>query len=91
MRQGNIEFKWGAINKAWELLEYYKDPSDKEYCIVIAFFEKDSEGYYMKTVGNRYFNVKDEKALNLVAKTAMYFLTEKFKEDQENEKSSSIN
>lgn len=86
MRQSNIEFKWGAVNKEWELVEYFKRENNKEYCAVIAFFKKDSEGYYMQTVGNRYFNVKDEKALNLVAKTAMYFLTEKFKEDEENER-----
>lgn len=84
MRQNNIEFKWGAINKEWELLRYF-DNGGTEYCIVIAFFKKDKEGYYMQTVGDRYFTTEDDKTVNLMAKTAMYFLQEKFKEDQANE------
>jgi hypothetical protein len=54
MRYKNVEFRPAGENRsaeivAWTLCEII----DKETCITLCWIEADSEGYYMKTVGNR--------------------------------------
>jgi hypothetical protein len=43
----------------------------KEYCCVVAFFDKGKEGYDMRTVGDRFFSDKDAW---VVGKYALEFL-----------------
>ncbi len=36
-----------------EIVEWYVDEGEKDLCITIAFFVKDSEGFHLKSVGER--------------------------------------
>ncbi len=67
MRLGDIEFRWDETNQKHELIRWYKP----ENCIVVAFFDRSSEGYDMRTVGSRFF--ADDNAW-IVAKHAIAFL-----------------
>jgi hypothetical protein len=80
MKFRDIEFRYSQLNKKYELVRFYRDGEDKEYCYVIAFFDKDKEGYNMTTVGNRFFEDKDAW---VVAKHAMNFLNEIFMIEQD--------
>ena len=67
MRFRNIEFRWSETNKKYELVKWYMGHQIKEtgtyeikdYCCVVAFFDKGKEGYDMRTVGDRFFEDKD--------------------------------
>ena len=79
MRYKNVEFRPAAENRsaeivAWTLCEII----DKETCITLCWIKADSEGYYMKTVGNRYVEFEDMEALNHVAKYALRSLNVQF-------------
>ena len=76
MRFRNIEFRWSNCNKKYELVKwntptedsFFKDPT----CYVVAFFDKDKEGYYdLRTIGSRFFEDKDAF---IVGKHAIEFL-----------------
>jgi hypothetical protein len=75
MRFRNIEFRWSTCNKKYELIRWYKAEVDgceeREYCYVVAFFDKDKECYNMRTVGDRFFEDKDAW---VVGKYALGFL-----------------
>jgi hypothetical protein len=79
MRFRDIEFRWNTYNKKNELVKWYKTKVDgceeRNYCYVIAFFDKDKEGYDMRTVGDRFFEDKDAW---VVGKYALGFLNEIF-------------
>ncbi len=82
MRFRNIEFRWNTYNKKYELVKWYKSKVDgceeKNYCYVVAFFDKDKEGYYdLRTVGDRFFEDKDAW---VVGKHAIEFLNAMSKE-----------
>ena len=77
MRFRNIEFRWSTYNKKHELVKWYK-VEDRNYCYVVAFFDKDKEGYYdLRTVGDRFFEDKDAW---VVGKHAIEFLNAMSKE-----------
>jgi 5S rRNA maturation endonuclease (ribonuclease M5) len=60
----------------YELVRWYQsNGSEKEYCYVIALFDKDKEGYDMRTIGDRFFEDKDAW---VVAKYGLEFLNEIF-------------
>jgi hypothetical protein len=87
MRFRNVEFRWSVVNKKYELIKWYKAEVDgceeREYCYVVAFFDKDKEGYDMRTIGDRFFEDKDAF---VVGKYAIEFLNETFEiERQEDE------
>ena len=79
MKFRNIEFRWSETNNKYELIQWYKAPQIKEtgtyefkdYCFVVAFFDKGKEGYDMRTVGDRFFSDKDAW---VVGKHAIQFL-----------------
>jgi hypothetical protein len=79
MRFRNIEFRWSTCNNKYELVKWYKAEVDgceeREYCYVVAFFDKGKEGYDLRTVGNRFFEDKDAF---VVGKYAIEFLNETF-------------
>ena len=52
MHDKKMEFAFSETNQKWELCKWLDDDSHK---IVIAFFDRDSEGYDMRTVGARFF------------------------------------
>ena len=54
MRFRNIEFRWSKVNNKHELVKWYG-----ETCCVVAFFDKDKEGYDMRTISSRFFEDKD--------------------------------
>lgn len=71
-RVNNIEFKWSDTNKAYELIQWF--PKDScEYCIVIAFFHPNSEGYDMETVSRRYLDAYDQYPTETIAVTRYAF------------------
>jgi len=87
MRFRNIEFRWSAVNKKYELIKWYKARVDaceeREYCYVIAFFDKDKKGYYdLRTVGDRFFEDKDAF---VVGKHGIRFLNETFEIEKQEE------
>jgi hypothetical protein len=88
MRYRNVEFRRagtpdsnGYVPKdrkpeivAWN----YSESFDKETCYTLCWLETDKEGYYMKTIGDRYVEYEDMEALNHVAKYAMRILNLQF-------------
>ena len=81
MRFRNIEFRWSKHNKKHELVKWNEYPYS-DTCYVIAFFDRDKEGYDMRTVGDRFFQDKDAW---IVGKYALGFLNEIFDIEQEEE------
>ena len=77
MRFRKVEFRWSKYNNKYELVRWYEDSLDKEYCYVIAFFDETKEGYDMRTVGDRFFEDKDAW---IVGKHAIEFLNAMFYE-----------
>jgi hypothetical protein len=79
MKFRNIEFRWSTCNNKYELVRWYKAEVDgceeREYCYVVAFFDKGKEGYDMRTIGDRFFEDKDAW---VVGKYALGFLNEIF-------------
>ena len=75
MRFRDIEFRWNTYNKKHELVKWYKTKVDgceeRNYCYVVAFFDKTKEGWDMRTVGNRFF---EDKGAWVVGKHAIEFL-----------------
>ena len=72
MRYNDVEFRPAAENRSAEIVAWtYSESLDRETCITLCWIEADSEGYYMKTVGNRYVEYEDMIALNHVAKYAL--------------------
>ena len=63
MRFRKIEFRFSKYNNKYELIKWYKAEVDgceeREYCYVVAFFDKEKECYSMRTVGDRFFEDKD--------------------------------
>ena len=51
LRRGRCEFAWSDTNNKYEIVEWN---SDRTRCWVSAFFDKASEGYDMRTVGERF-------------------------------------
>ena len=77
MRFRNIEFRWNTYDNKHELVKWYK-VEERNYCYVVAFFDKDKEGYYdLRTVGDRFFEDKDAW---VVGKHAIEFLNAMSKE-----------
>ena len=86
MRFRNIEFRWSTCNKKHELVKWYKAEVDgceeRNYCYVIAFFDKTKEGWDMRTVGSRFF---EDKEAFVVGKHAIEFLNAMFAVEREEE------
>jgi hypothetical protein len=86
MRFRNIEFRWSTYNKKHELVRWYKAEVDgceeRNYCYVIAFFDKTKEGWDMRTVGSRFF---EDKEAFVVGKHAIEFLNAMFAVEREEE------
>jgi hypothetical protein len=83
MRFRNIEFRWCELNNKYELVRWHRDNgSQKEYCYVIAFFNKGKEYYDMWTIGDRFFEDKDAW---VVGKYALEFLNAIFQIEQQEE------
>jgi hypothetical protein len=82
MRFRNIEFRWSVVNNKYELVKWNEDPYGfkPETCYVIAFFDKDKEGYDMRTIGDRFFEDKDAW---VVGKYALEFLNAIFQIEQD--------
>ena len=81
MRFRNIEFRWSTYNKKHELIRWYK-VEERNYCYVVAFFDKNKEGYDMRTVGDRFFEDKDAW---VVGKYGLEFLNEIFEIEKNEE------
>ena len=83
MRFRNIEFRWSTYNKKHELIRWYK-AEDRNYCYVVALFDKTNSGWDMRTISSRFFEDKDAF---VVGKYAIEFLNEIFEieknEDEE--------
>ena len=72
MRFRNIEFRWSKVNNKYELVKWFQPHgSAQESCYVVAFFDKDTERYNMRTIGDRFFEDKDAF---VVAKYGLEFL-----------------
>jgi hypothetical protein len=86
MRFRNIQFRWSTCNKKYELVKWYKAEVDgceeREYCYVVAFFDKGKEGYDMRTIGDRFFEDKDAW---VVGKYALGFLNAIFEIEKNEE------
>ena len=86
MRFRDVEFRWSKCNNKYELVKWYKAEVDgceeREYCYVIAFFDKDKEGYDMRTISSRFFEDKDAF---VVGKYAIEFPNETFEIERQEE------
>jgi 6-phosphogluconate dehydrogenase len=85
MRYKNVEFRPATENRSAEIVAWtYSESLDREACTTLCWIKADSEGYYMKTVGNRYVEYEDMEVLNHVAKYALRSLNVEF-EFEENQ------
>ena len=85
MRYNNVEFKPATVDRHAEIVACnYSESLDKENYITLCWIKRDNEGYYMKTIGDRYVEYEDMEALNHVAKYAMRSLNVQF-EFEENQ------
>jgi hypothetical protein len=84
MRFRNVEFRWSKLNNKYELVKWMEDPYGFKdpTCYVVAFFDKDKEGYDMRTVGDRFFEDKDAW---VVGKYALEFLNAIFQIEKDEE------
>ena len=72
MRYNNVEFRPATENRDAEIIAWnYSESLDKETCFTLCWIKADSEGYYMKTIGDRYVEYEDMEALTHVAKYAL--------------------
>ena len=79
MRYNDVEFRQATENRDAEIIAWnYSESLDKETCFTLCWIKADSEGYYMKTIGDRYVEYEDMEALNHVAKYAMRSLNIQF-------------
>ena len=87
MRFRNIEFRWSVVNKKYELIRWYRAEVDaceeREYCYVIAFFDKEKECYSMRTVGDRFFEDKDAFVVGKYALGVLNAIFDIEKEEEE--------
>ena len=81
MRFRNIEFRWSTYNKKHELVKWYKS-EERNYCYVVAFFDKTNSGWDMRTISSRFFEYKDAF---VVGKYAIEFLNEIFEIEKNEE------
>ncbi len=81
MRFRNIEFRWSKCNNKYELVRWYSHNSG-ESCCVVAFFDRNKEGYDMRTIGDSFF---DDKDAWVVGKFALGFLNEIFEIERQEE------
>lgn len=81
MRFRNIEFRWSTYNKKHELVKWYKS-EERNYCYVVAFFDKTNSGWDMRTISSRFFEDKDAF---VVGKYAIEFLNEIFEIEKNEE------
>jgi len=81
MRFRNIEFRWSKGNNKYELVRWYSHNSG-ESCCVVAFFDRNKEGYDMRTIGDSFF---DDKDAWIVGKFALGFLNEIFEIERQEE------
>ena len=96
MRYKNVEFRQISESRRAEIVDKFRveraeivswewsERFGKETCYTLCWIEADSEGYYMKTIGDRYVEYEDMEALNHVAKYAMRSLNVQF-EFEENQ------
>jgi len=82
MRFRKIEFRFSKYNNKYELVSWYEYADGGENCYTIAFFDKNKEGYDMRTIGNRFFEDKDAW---VVGKYALEFLNEIFEIEKKEE------
>ena len=59
-RIDNLEFRYSGTNEKYELVRWI-DSDPKEYCIVIAFFNKESEGCSIEFIGGRPFDTGNKE------------------------------
>ena len=81
MRFRNIEFRWSTYNKKHELVKWYKS-EERNYCYVVALFDKTNSGWDMRTISSRFFEDKDAF---VVGKYAIEFLNEIFEIEKNEE------
>ena len=62
-RINDIEFKYSELNKKYELVQWIKNEEKGEFCIVIAFFNKGSDGCNIEFIGSRPFNSGESKTV----------------------------
>jgi hypothetical protein len=79
MRYKNVEFRPATEHRHAEIVTLnYIEELDKETAFTLCWIKGDSEGYYMRTIGNRYVEYDDMEALNHVAKYALRSLNVQF-------------
>ena len=72
MRRNDIEFR-RLDNRKPEIIAWVG-----ESCFALAWFETDSEGYYIKTIGDRFTEHPDTEDVMIVAKYALRSLQNEF-------------
>lgn len=64
-RINDLEFRWSDTNQTYELVQWSKDNDGKEFCYVLAFFDKNiGEGECdVRFVGSRPFKYEDRRLI----------------------------
>ena len=82
-----VRFSPEEPNETIDLVKWDKS-GDKPYCFSLAYFERYSEGYRLKFVGDRPFEYIDKKDLPIiwsVLKQAQEMLDQFYEEDLDND------
>lgn len=86
LQSDNLEFKWSDHNSRFEIIEVFSCDNEeccgkdgKESCIVIAYWQKNNEGYYLQFVGDRPFHSAiDREDFWRLAKFGQHYLNALF-------------
>ena len=77
MRKDDLEFR-DLPNRPAEIVCWTKDSKGTEFCYTLMFFEKDSEGFYARFIGDRPFEYMNPVGLWTMMKYTQKILTARF-------------
>lgn len=61
--EGLVAPEKGKANNTIDVVMWHKDADGKPYCFSIAYFVRDCQGYYLKSVGARPFMYVDDSCV----------------------------
>ena len=83
----DLEFRFSIANNKYELVRWFKDVN-KRYCIVIAFFNKTSEGCDIEFIGKRPFETESDESVWALLKYGQSIVDAEIKLEEDNDRMS---
>jgi hypothetical protein len=84
-RVEDLEFMYSELNKLYEITQTIprENGDGSKYRIAICFYQKGSEGYYVKFIGDRPFRLENHEAFWSLLKFGQTVLDASFALEQE--------